>query len=300
MEDIIKKADVLIEALPYIQSFYDKPIVIKYGGAGMTDAAIRRNVLEDIVFMSYVGMCPILVHGGGPTLSKKLKDLGVGTKFVQGFRVTDEKTMQIAEEEFMRINTEIVREIKSLGGSAMSLNGDEDGVIEVQKHGPIDGEDVGYVGDITKVNADVLQKMLVGDIIPVIPPLGFGTNDDHAYNINADQVAAEVASAIGALKLVVLTNVQGILRNLDNPDTLLSHVTLAEVDTLMKSGVIAGGMIPKVKACIKALEGGVPKTHILDAKIPHALLLEIFTDKGIGTEIVSSGGGSASGGINCV
>ena len=289
MEDVIKKADVLIEALPYIQNFYDKPVVIKYGGSAMTNAAIRRNVLEDIVFMSYVGMRPILVHGGGPALSRRLLEKGKEPKFVKGFRVTDEETMRMAEEEFMKINHDIVREIKGLGGSAMSLNGKEDHVIEVKKYRAEGGEDIGFVGEVVKVNADLLQKMIVGDIIPVIPPVGIGSEDGLAYNINADQVAAEIAAAIGALKLIVLTNVRGILKNVTNSDSLLSHVTLAQIEGLKNDDVLEGGMIPKVNACVYALEHGVQKTHILDAKIPHALLLEMFTDKGIGTEIVKNG-----------
>ena len=288
MDDIIKKAGVLIEALPYIKNFYDKTIVIKYGGAAMTDDALRRSVLEDIVFMNYVGMQPILVHGGGPKLTQRLKDLGITTKFVEGYRVTDEETMRIAEEEFMKINADIVRELKSLGASAMSLSGKEDGFIEVQKHAPIEGVDLGYVGEIKNIDTDVISKMLTTDIIPVIPPVGVGESDGHAYNINADQVASEVAAALSALKLVVLTNVQGILRNIDNTDSLITHVTLSQVKQLIDSGVVSGGMLPKVNACVHALEHGVTKSHILDAKIPHALLLEIFTDKGVGTEFVKS------------
>ncbi len=288
MDTIIRKADVLLEALPYIQNFFEKTIVIKYGGAAMTDPEIRKNVLEDIVFMNYVGMRPVLVHGGGPSLSKRLAGMGKEATFVRGFRVTDEETMQMAGEEFMSINSAIVAELNSLGGSAISLSGKEDRVIEVKKHEPIDGQDVGFVGEITKINADVLQKMIAADIIPVIPPLGVGS-DGHAYNINADQVAAEIASALKAEKLVVVTNVKGILKDVNDPQSLMSHVTLAEVAGLIKTGVVSSGMIPKVMACVRALEGGVKKTHILDAHIPHALLLEIFTDKGIGTEIVKNG-----------
>lgn len=286
MDDVIKKAAVLLEALPYIQNFYDKTIVIKYGGAAMTDPEISTRVLQDIVFMNYVGMRPILVHGGGPSVSNKMKEMGKKSKFVRGIRVTDEETMKIAEEEFIKINSALVREVTALGGSAMSLNGKEDHFIEVDKHPNIEGEDVGFVGIINKVSGNVLQKMLVGDIIPVIPPLGEGEEDGHAYNINADQVAAEIAAAIGALKLVLLTNVGGIMKDVHDPSTRISHTTLAEVQKLTQEGIIVGGMIPKVNACARALEGGVLKTHILDANIPHALLLEIFTDKGIGTEIV--------------
>ena len=286
MEDIIKKAGVLIEALPYIKKFYDKTIVIKYGGAAMTDRTIRRAVLEDIVFMNYVGMQPVLVHGGGPFISKRIEELGREVKFVKGFRVTDEETMHVVENELMKINSDIVSEITALGGSALSLSGKEDRLIEVKKHPAIDGEDLGYVGEITKINADVIQKMVASDIIPVIAPIGIG-EDEHAYNINADQVSAEVAGSLGALKLVVLTNVKGILKKLDDPSSLVQHASAAEVKELIASKIIGSGMIPKVNACVRALEHGVKKTHIVDVNIPHPLLLEIFTDTGIGTEIVA-------------
>ncbi len=285
MEEMIRKADVLIEALPYIQSFYDKTIVIKYGGAAMTDTAIRRNVLEDIVFTSYVGMRPVLVHGGGPYISKRIEDLGKEVKFVNGYRVTDEETIEIVEEELTKINREIVREIISLGGSAISLSGKDDHLIEVKKHADIDGIDIGFVGEVTKINGDVIQKMITSDIIPVISPLGIG-KDGFTYNVNADQASAEIARSMGALKLVLLTNVRGILKDMKDPDSLVSHVNLAEINALLESKVLTGGMIPKVKACLRALDRGVKKTHIIDGKIPHGILLEIFTDKGIGTEIV--------------
>ncbi|HXV19096.1 MAG TPA: acetylglutamate kinase [Candidatus Omnitrophota bacterium] len=285
MEEMIKKADVLVEALPYIQSFYDKTIVIKYGGAAMTDNAIRRNVLEDIVFMSYVGMRPVLVHGGGPYISKKLEEMGKEVKFVKGYRVTDEETIGVVEEELDKINREIVREIISLGGSAISLSGKEDHLIEVKKHAEVDGEDIGFVGEITKINSDIIQRMVTSDIIPVISPIGIG-KDGFTYNVNADQSAAEIARSLSALKFMLLTNVRGILKDINDPESLITHVSIAEVDDLVKKKVLSGGMIPKVNACIRALERGVKKTHIIDVKIPHGLLLEIFTDKGIGTEIV--------------
>ena len=286
MEEMIRKADVLVEALPYIQSFYDKTIVIKYGGAAMTDNEIRRNVLEDIVFMSYVGMRPVLVHGGGPYINKKIEELGRDVKFVKGFRVTDEETMEVVEDELTKINREIVREIISLGGSAISLSGKEDHLIEVKKHADIDGEDIGFVGEITKINGDVIQRMITSDIIPVISPIGIGAKDGFTYNINADQAGAEIARSLGAVKFVLLTNVRGILTDMSNPESVLSHVSVAEVDSLIKSKAVSGGMIPKVTACIRALDRGVKKTHIIDVKIPHGILLEIFTDKGVGTEIV--------------
>ena len=285
MEESIKKADVLIEALPYIQNFYDKTVVIKYGGAVLTDTVIRRNVLEDIVFMSYVGMRPVLVHGGGPYINQRLEAIGKESKFVKGYRVTDEETIEIVEEELTKINRDIVREIISLGGSAISLSGKEDHLIEAKKHAEIDGEDIGFVGEISKINGDVIQRMITSDIIPVIAPLAIG-KDGFTYNINADQAAAEIARSLGALKLMLLTNVRGILKDIEKADSLISHVSVAEIDELMKSKIISGGMIPKVNACIRALDRGVKKTHIVDGKIPHGLLLEIFTDKGIGTEIV--------------
>ena len=285
MEEMIKKADVLIEALPYIQSFYDKTVVIKYGGAAMTDPVIRRDVLEDIVFMSYVGMRPLLVHGGGPFISKRLEELNKEVKFVKGYRVTDEETMEVVEEELTKINRDIVREIISLGGSAISLSGNEDHLIEVKKHPEVDGQDIGFVGEITKINGDVVQRMLTSDIIPVISPIGIG-KDNFNYNVNADQAAAEIARSLRAQKLVLLTNVRGILTDEENPESLMSHATEAEIEAMIKSKVIGGGMIPKVRACLRALDRGVKKTHIIDGKIPHGILLEIFTDKGIGTEIV--------------
>lgn len=286
MEEIIKKADVLVEALPFIQSFYDKTIVIKYGGAVLTDTEMRRNVLEDIVFMSYVGMRPVLVHGGGPYISKRLESLGKPPRFVSGFRVTDEEVIEVVEEELSKVNREIVREIISLGGSAISLSGKEDHLIEVKKHADIDGEDIGFVGDVVKINGDVVQKMITSDIIPVISPIGIGQKDGMTYNVNADNAAAEVARSMSALKFVLLTNVRGILKSIDKPSSLISHITVAEVEELIEDKTIGGGMIPKVKACIRALDRGVKKTHIIDGRIPHGLLLEIFTDKGIGTEIV--------------
>ena len=285
MEEMIKKADVLIEALPYIQNFYEKTIVIKYGGAVLTDTDIRRNVLEDIVFMNYVGMRPVLVHGGGPYISKRLEQMGKELKFVQGFRVTDEEAMEVVEEELAKVNREIVREIVSIGGSAISLSGKEDHLIEVKKHADIDGQDIGFVGDVTKINSDVIQRMILSDIIPVISPIGVG-KDGFPYNVNADQAAAEIARALGALKLAYLTNVHGIFRNPQNPESVISHVTLADIEELIEKGIISGGMIPKVKSCTRALDRGVKKVHIINGRIPHGLLLEIFTDKGIGTEIV--------------
>jgi acetylglutamate kinase len=287
MEHIIKKADILIEALRYIRSFHHKIIVIKYGGAAMTDESVRKNLLLDIIFMNAVGMRPVLVHGGGPFITRKLEELGRKTRFVNGFRVTDAETMTVVEEELMRINRELAKEIGVLGGSALSLSGRDDRLIEATKHAPVDGEDIGFVGSIASVHGDIVRKMLEGRIIPIISPVAAGVDDGHPYNVNADDAAAEIASALGAAKLIFLTNVGGILKDINDPASLISHANFAEVNAMIHAGTVAGGMIPKVSACMKALAAGVGKTHIVDVGIPHALLLEIFTDKGIGTEIVT-------------
>lgn len=283
---IIKKADILTEALPYIQEFYEKIVVIKYGGAAMTDDGVRRSVLKDIVFMNYVGMRPVLVHGGGPHISKKIEELGGEVKFVNGLRVTSKEAISIVEEELLKINRELVREIISLGSSAISLSGKDDNLIEVKKHPPVCGKDMGFVGEITKINCDVIQRMIASDIIPVISPIGVGAKDGLSYNINADNVAAEIAGALGASKFILITNVPGIMTDMKDPNSLVSRANSSEVKKLIKSKIVSGGMLPKVNSCIRALNLGVNKTHIIDEKIQHALLLEIFTDEGIGTEIV--------------
>jgi acetylglutamate kinase len=285
MQEIIKKADVLLEALPYIRNFYEKTIVIKYGGAAMLDPEIRRGVLQDIVFMNYVGMRPILVHGGGPFISERLRELNQKVDFVQGFRVTPAETMKTVEEVLERVNRDLVREIISLGSSSISLSGKDDHLIVTKKHADIDGVNIGFVGQITKINADVLQKMVTSDIIPVVSPVGLG-RDGSAYNVNADNAAAEIARAVRALKFVLLTDVDGICENHADPSSRVSHLSVQGVEEWIKRGDISGGMIPKSRACLLALDRGVKKAHIINGKIPHALLLEIFTDKGIGTEIV--------------
>src|SRR3989338_2776965 len=245
---IIKKADVLIEALPYIQKFYEKIIVIKYGGAAMTDKEGRKNVLKDIVFMNYVGMRPVLVHGGGPNITKKIEEMGVEVKFVDGFRVTDKITIGVVEKELLQINKELVQEITSLGGTAISLSGKDDNLIEVRKHPPINGEDIGFVGEITKINGGVIQRMLASDIIPVIPPLGIGKKDGLTYNINADNVASGIAGALGDIKFVLLTNVAGIMyagggsaSGGKNSGTLISRASKTDVKKFIKSGVVSAG-----------------------------------------------------------
>ncbi|MCA9396319.1 MAG: acetylglutamate kinase [Candidatus Omnitrophica bacterium] len=285
MQKYIEKAGVLIEALPYIRNFYEKIVVIKYGGSAMLDPAVRRNVLQDIVFMNYVGMRPVLVHGGGPFINKKLEAQGQKGVFKNGYRVTDEATMRIVEDCLEDVNREIVQEITSLGSSAISLSGKDDHLIMTKRHETADGEDIGFVGDVTDINSNLIQKLVTSDIIPVISPIGIGI-DGFAYNVNADTAAAEVANSLAALKFVLLTDQDGILKDPKDISTLITHLDIKEIDKLIASGVIYGGMIPKVRACTRAMDGGVRKSHIVNGAIPHALLLEIFTDKGIGTEIV--------------
>jgi len=285
MQKLIEKADVLIEALPYIKNFYEKIVVIKYGGSAMLDPAVRRGVLEDIVFMNYVGMRPILVHGGGPFINKRLEARGKKVTFVSGYRVTDEETMGIVEEALTQVNRETVQEIIALGASAISLSGKDDHLIETKKHPEIDGTDIGFVGDVTRVNVGVLEKLVTSDIIPVVSPIGIG-QDGYGYNVNADNAAAEIARELKALKIVLLTDVDGIRKIKEDPETLIPHVRQQEADELIQSGSVQGGMIPKVRACLRAMDRGAKKAHIINGKTPHALLLEIFTDKGIGTEIV--------------
>ncbi|MBP9733565.1 MAG: acetylglutamate kinase [Candidatus Omnitrophica bacterium] len=285
MEKYIAKADVMIEALPYIQSFFEKIVVIKYGGSAMLDPVIRKDMLQDIVFMSFVGMRPVLVHGGGPFINKKLEAKGKKAIFANGIRVTDEDTMEVVDEALSEVNRDIVRELISLGGSAISLSGKDDHLIMTRKHAEVDGVDMGYVGDVTDCNVAILEKLVTSDIIPVISPIGVG-KDGFAYNVNADTAAAEIARELKALKFVLLTDKDGILADVKDPSTLISQVKYAEAEELFQKGIIGGGMIPKVRACLRAMDRGVKKAHIINGMVPHALLLEIFTDKGIGTEIV--------------
>lgn len=285
MKKLIAKANVMIEALPYIRNFYEKTVIIKYGGSAMLDKKIRRGVLQDIVFMNYVGLRPIIVHGGGPFISDRLKKMNKEVKFVGGLRVTSEENIRIVEEALTEVNREIVKDIIQLGSSAISLSGKDDHLIETRKHSNIEGVDVGFVGDIVRINGDILEKLVTSDIIPVISPIGIG-RDGYTYNVNADDAAAEIARDVRAIKLILLTDVDGICKKPRDPKTLMSHLSAKEMDDMIRRKIISDGMIPKTRACLKGLDRGVKKAHIINGKIPHALLLEIFTDKGIGTEIV--------------
>jgi len=283
MEEAIKKADVLIEALPYIKKFHRKVIVIKYGGSILGEEKIRKGVLEDIVFLNFMGLRPVLVHGGGPNINERMRSSGKKTEFIDGMRVTDKETLDLVEEELKNLNDLIVKEINELGAKGIGLSGKDNKLIQAEKKKA--RIDLGLVGQITGINTEVVATELKKDKIAVILPMGIG-NDKKTYNVNADEAAASIASALEAEKFVLLTNVKGILRNPEDPHSFLSTLTIGEANGLIEENVIQQGMIPKVKACISALAKGVKKTHIVDARIPHGLLLEIFTDQGIGTEII--------------
>ena len=281
---LIKKADVLLEALPYLQSFRGKTFVIKYGGSALSDPKRRRAVLQDIVFLSVAGIRPVLVHGGGPEISQQMAKLGKPAKFIQGLRVTDSATLKVVVKALGEVNKKLVAEIRSLGARSQGLAGWENGLVRAEKYQLPEG-DLGFVGMVTGINTGPVQRLLALGVIPVVVPVGSGW-DNQAYNINADEAASALAGALKAEKFVLVTDVPGILLKRDNPGSLLSHVTVTKARELIKKGTVAGGMIPKTKACIEALQGGVKKTHMIDVEVPHGLLLEIFTDKGVGTEIV--------------
>jgi acetylglutamate kinase len=288
-----RTAEVLIEALPYIRRFYNRRIVIKYGGAAMEDETLIHSVMQDVVLMKYVGIRPIIVHGGGPRITTWMDKVGKVPEFVQGLRVTDAETVEIAEMVLGLINKEIVARINQHGGKAIGLSGKDANLILAEKqetqitdeNGQKTDVDLGYVGKVIGVNTEPITTLDKADYIPVITPIGVGV-EGQTYNINADTMAGEIASAFQAEKLILLTDTRGILRDLSDTASLMPTIHMREVDQLIDEGFIAGGMLPKVDACTTALMGGVYKTHIIDGRIPHSLLLEIFTEGGIGTEIV--------------
>ena len=286
MEEAIRKSNVLIEALPYIKKFSNKVFVIKFGGSRLSDKDARKDVLEDIVFMHYSGIKPVLVHGGGPFINAKMKEAGKKPRFVDGLRVTDKKTMEIVDEALIELNGILVGEIKKMGAEAFGLSGKENKLLLAKKKEH--AQDIGFTGTVDSVDTTVLAKLVEANIVPVISPVAIGA-DNELYNVNADEAASHIAMALRAEKLFVLTNVRGIMREKDDLNTLYGSLSLADTDHLVKKKIVSEGMIPKAKACMKALEGKVRKAHIIDSGLPHALLLEIFTDKGIGTEIIKLG-----------
>ena len=287
MEKYINKARVLIEALPYIQLFSGKIIVIKFGGSIMNSEESMEKVLQDIVFMKYAGWKPVIVHGGGPGISKAMKERKLSTHFINGLRVTDKVTMDLVEDILgNKINAHVVNILERLQVKAKGLNGKKDKIIKADKM-ICDKGDLGYVGSIRSIDTTIIHHWLDLDTIPVIAPIGLG-DDKAAYNINADVAAGDIASSIGARKLVYLTDTPGILADPDNPDSLISTLSQEEADELIAGNKINGGMIPKVQSCLNAMNFGVNKGHIIDGRIDHSLLLEIFTKKGIGTELLKT------------
>ncbi len=291
MKKYIEKVNTLLEALPYIKEFYGKTVVVKYGGSAMVENELKRSFAQDLILMKFVGINPVVVHGGGPRIGEFLKRLGKETRFVQGIRVTDDETMDVVEMVLVgKVNKEIVGFINSLGGRAVGLSGKDGGLIRGRKLDPIEIKreglppeiiDLGRAGDVFSINPEIISLLDRERFIPVIAPVGVGDGGE-TYNINADVVAGRIAAALKAEKLILLTDVDGVM---DKKGGLLSSISREEVNSLIKEDVITGGMIPKVSCCIDALRGGVRKTHIIDGRIPHALLLEVFTDAGIGTEI---------------
>lgn len=289
----LETAAVLIETLPYMQNFYGKTVVIKYGGNAMINSELKNSVIQDITLLKYVGMRPIVVHGGGPEITSVLNKLGKKTEFVSGLRVTDEETVSIAEMVLVgKINTEIVNLLNRQGSKAVGLSGKDADLIRAKKHfaevhenGRVNMVDIGFVGEVESINTDILNTLIDSGYIPVIAPIGVGKNGE-SYNINADYVAGEVAGALGAEKLLMLTDVEGIYRDYQDKSSFISSLSLEDAQQMIAEGCIGGGMIPKVETCIKALQGGTAKTHIIDGRQPHSILLEIFTSQGIGTQVV--------------
>ena len=284
MNKYLEKANVLIEALPYIQRFNRKIIVVKYGGSAMADEELKRKVIADVVLLKLVGFKPIIVHGGGKEISRWVQKVGMKPQFVNGLRVTDTETMELAEMVLNKVNKELVCHVQELGVKGAGISGKDGGLLKVKKR-YADGEDIGFVGEITDVNPQILLDLIEKDFLPIVCPIGLD-DEFNTYNINADDAACAIAKAVGAEKLAFLTDIEGVYRDKDDPSTLISEITVSEAKELIGSGYIGGGMLPKLGNCIDAVENGVSRVHILGGRIPHFLLLEIFTNKGIGTAII--------------
>ena len=287
MEKYLEKAEVLIEALPYIQRFNRRVIVVKYGGSAMVDGQLKQQVIQDVTLLKLVGFKPIIVHGGGKEISRWVGKVGMKPEFVNGLRVTDEDTMELAEMVLGKVNKELVQLVESLGVRAIGLSGKDGKLLSVNKK-YADGQDIGFVGDIKNVNASVLYDLLEKDFLPIICPIGLD-DEYNTYNINADDAACAIARQMRAEKLAFLTDIEGVYKDPNDSSTLISELKVSEARKLMDSGYIGGGMLPKLHNCIEAIEHGVSRVHILDGRIPHCLLLEIFTNKGIGTAIINDG-----------
>ncbi len=285
MENWLKKAEVLIEALPYIQRFRGKVIVVKYGGSAMVEHELKKSVIRDVALLKLVGFKPIIVHGGGKEITKWANKCGLETRFVNGLRYTDKATMEIAEMVLNKINKGLVSMMEKLGVSAVGISGKDGTTLRVDKK-LSKGQDIGFVGEIKEVNTALLQKLIDDDIVPVICPIGSDDNY-HSFNINADDAACAIAAAMGAEKLAFLTDIEGVYVDPLNKDTLITRMTVSETRDFLNSGHVGGGMLPKLQNCCDAIESGVSRVHIMDGRIEHSLLLEFFTDKGVGTAIVA-------------
>ena len=293
MKHAEKKAGTIVEALPYIQAFYGKTIVIKYGGNAMINEDLKQKVMEDVSLMKYVGMQPVIVHGGGPDITQFLKKVGKKSDFVSGLRVTDEETVEIAEMVLDgKVNSNIVNLLNKRGVRAVGLSGKDAGLIKATKkmatvydeEGNKEKVDIGYVGQVDSIDASILRDLLDMDYIPVIAPIGVG-EDGESYNINADYVAAEIAGALKAEKLLFMTDIEGVYKDFEDKDSFISSLTDVEAREYIKTGIISGGMIPKVEACLRSLDAGTQKVHIIDGRQPHAIIRELLTEQGIGTQV---------------
>ncbi len=281
MQEVMKKAEVLIEALPYIQKFNRKIIVVKYGGSAMESEEFQKNVIKDVTLLKLVGFKPIIVHGGGKAISKWVGKVGKEAEFVNGLRVTDAETMEIAEMVLGRVNKCLVRMVQELGVKAIGISGKDSGLLKAKKK-LSGGQDIGFVGDVESVDPKILYDLLDNDYLPIVAPVGMN-EDFETFNINADDAACAIAKAVHADKLAFLTDIEGVYKDINDPSTFISRLTCSEADELIESGYIGGGMLPKLANCTNAVKEGVHRVHILDGRIPHCLLLEVFTNKGIGT-----------------
>ena len=281
MQEVLKKAEVLVEALPYIQRFNRKICVVKYGGSAMSNEELQRDVITDVTLLKLVGFKPIIVHGGGKAISSWVSKVGKEAEFVNGLRVTDNETIEIAEMVLGRVNKQLVTMVQELGVKAIGISGKDSGLLHVNKK-LSGGQDIGFVGDVDKVDPKILFDLIDNDYLPIVAPIGFDDNFD-TYNINADDAACAIAKAVGANKLVFLTDIEGVYKDINDPDSFISRLTCSEADELIAGGFVGGGMLPKLNNCTDAVREGVEEVHILDGRIPHCLLLEIFTSKGVGT-----------------
>ena len=283
-EKYLEKAAVLVEALPYIQKFNRKVIVVKYGGSAMVDEQLKKSVISDVTLLKLVGFKPIIVHGGGKEISKWVGKVGKEAQFINGLRVTDEETMEIAEMVLGRVNKSLVSMVEELGVKAVGISGKDGGLLKVKKK-YADGKDIGYVGEITDVDPNILYDLMEKDFLPIICPVGLD-DEFNTYNINADDAACAIARAVGANKLAFLTDIEGLYRDFEDKSSLISEITVKEAKELIAGGTIGGGMLPKLSNCIDAIEAGVSRVHIIDGRIPHSILMEIFSDRGVGTAIL--------------